>query len=50
MGMMNRGGVEAVVLNYFRAIDRSEAQFDFKCLEYRFYSIYRIAPQNKQDF
>lgn len=29
MGIMNRGGVEAVVMNYYRAIDRSRVQFDF---------------------
>ena len=29
MGIMNNGGVEAVVMNYYRAIDRSRVQFDF---------------------
>ena len=29
VGKMNGGGVEAVVMNYFRHIDRSEVQFDF---------------------
>jgi glycosyltransferase EpsF len=29
MGIMNSGGVEAVVMNYYRAIDRSTVQFDF---------------------
>ena len=29
MGIMNSGGVEAVVMNYYRAIDRSKIQFDF---------------------
>ncbi|MDP3448668.1 MAG: glycosyltransferase family 1 protein [Eubacteriales bacterium] len=29
MGMMYNGGVEAVVMNYYRAIDRSRVQFDF---------------------
>ena len=29
VGKMNGGGVEAVVLNYFRHIDRSKVQFDF---------------------
>ena len=28
-GIMNNGGVEAVVLNYYRAIDKSRVQFDF---------------------
>lgn len=29
MGYMNGGGVEAVVMNYYRHIDRSRVQFDF---------------------
>lgn len=29
MGKMNNGGVEAVVMNYYRAIDKSKIQFDF---------------------
>lgn len=29
VGNMNGGGVEAVVMNYYRAIDRSRYQFDF---------------------
>lgn len=29
MGIMNNGGVEAVVMNYYRAIDRTQIQFDF---------------------
>ena len=29
MGKMNYGGVEAVVMNYFRNIDRNNIQFDF---------------------
>ena len=29
MGIMENGGVEAVVMNYFRAIDRERVQFDF---------------------
>lgn len=29
MGIMNRGGVEAVIMNYYRAIDRTHVQFDF---------------------
>lgn len=29
VGKMNGGGVEAVVLNYYRNIDRSKVQFDF---------------------
>ena len=29
MGKMNRGGVESVVMNYYRAIDKSRIQFDF---------------------
>lgn len=29
MGKMNSGGVEAVVTNYYRAIDKSRVQFDF---------------------
>ncbi|MEG1524102.1 MAG: glycosyltransferase family 1 protein [Clostridia bacterium] len=28
-GIMNSGGVEAVVMNYYRAIDRTKVQFDF---------------------
>ncbi len=28
-GIMNNGGVEAVVMNYYRAIDKSRVQFDF---------------------
>lgn len=29
MGIMNSGGVEAVVMNYYRAIDKTKVQFDF---------------------
>ena len=29
MGIMENGGVEAVVMNYYRAIDRTRVQFDF---------------------
>ena len=29
MGKMNRGGVEAVVMNYYRAMDKTKVQFDF---------------------
>ncbi len=29
MGKMNNGGVESVVMNYYRHIDRSKVQFDF---------------------
>lgn len=29
MGNMNSGGVEAVIMNYYRHIDRSKIQFDF---------------------
>lgn len=29
MGIMNNGGVEAVVMNYYRALNRSRVQFDF---------------------
>lgn len=29
MGKMEKGGVEAVVMNYYRHIDRSRIQFDF---------------------
>lgn len=29
VGKMNNGGVEAVVMNYYRHIDRSKVQFDF---------------------
>ena len=29
MGYMNGGGVEAVVMNYYRHIDREIIQFDF---------------------
>lgn len=29
MGIMNCGGVEAVVMNYYRALDKSNVQFDF---------------------
>lgn len=29
MGKMNSGGVEAVIMNYYRAIDKSKYQFDF---------------------
>lgn len=29
MGKMNRGGVEAVVMNYYRAMDKNKVQFDF---------------------
>lgn len=28
-GIMNSGGVEAVVMNYYRAIDKTKVQFDF---------------------
>ena len=30
---MNYGGVEMVVMNYYRHIDRSRVQFDFFALE-----------------
>ena len=30
---MNYGGVEAVVMNYYRFIDRAKVQFDFFCFE-----------------
>lgn len=30
---MNYGGVEAVVMNYYRSIDKSKFQFDFFCFE-----------------
>lgn len=33
MTEMNYGGVEAVVMNYYRFIDRSKFQFDFFCFE-----------------
>lgn len=33
MGKMNGGGVEAVIMNYYRHIDRSKVQFDFICDE-----------------
>lgn len=33
MGYMNGGGVEAVVMNYYRHIDRSKVQFDFLVCE-----------------
>ena len=33
MGKMNGGGVEAVIMNYYRHIDRSKIQFDFICDE-----------------
>lgn len=33
MGYMNGGGVEQVVMNYFRRIDRSSVQFDFLVCE-----------------
>ena len=29
VGKMNRGGVEAMVMNYYRAMDRRKIQFDF---------------------
>lgn len=29
IGNMNNGGVESVLMNYFRAVDRTEVQFDF---------------------
>ena len=29
MGKMVRGGVESVVMNYYRNIDRRKVQFDF---------------------
>lgn len=29
VGKMNGGGVEAVVMNYYRHIDKSKVQFDF---------------------
>ena len=31
MGKWNGGGVEAVVMNYYRHIDRTQIQFDFLC-------------------
>ena len=33
MGKMNGGGVEAVIMNYYRHIDRTKVQFDFICDE-----------------
>lgn len=33
MGKMNGGGVESVIMNYYRHIDRSKVQFDFICDE-----------------
>ena len=33
MGKMNGGGVEAVIMNYYRHIDRTKIQFDFICDE-----------------
>ena len=33
MGKMNGGGVEAVIMNYYRHIDRNKVQFDFICDE-----------------
>lgn len=29
MGIVNRGGVEAVIMNYYRHLDKSKVQFDF---------------------
>ena len=29
MGKMNSGGVESVVMNYYRNIDKNKVQFDF---------------------
>jgi len=29
LGKMNGGGAEQVVMNYYRAIDREQVQFDF---------------------
>ena len=31
MGKWNGGGVESVVMNYYRHIDRNKIQFDFVC-------------------
>jgi len=33
LGKMNGGGAEQVVMNYYRAIDRSKVQFDFFCFK-----------------
>ena len=33
MGKWVGGGVEAVIMNYYRKIDRSKIQFDFLCDE-----------------
>ena len=33
MGKMNGGGVESVIMNYYREIDRNKVQFDFICDE-----------------
>ena len=33
MGKMNGGGVETVIMNYYRHIDRTKVQFDFICDE-----------------
>lgn len=33
LNLMDNGGIEAVVLNYYRFIDKSKIQFDFICCE-----------------
>ena len=33
MGIEESGGVEAVIMNYYRHIDRNKVQFDFICDE-----------------
>lgn len=33
MGYMNGGGVEQIVLNYYRHLDREQVQFDFLVCE-----------------
>ena len=34
MGKMNSGGVESVVMNYYRNIDKNKVQFDFTFSNY----------------
>lgn len=29
IGSLNYGGIESVIMNYYRHIDRNEVQFDF---------------------
>ena len=31
MGIVESGGVEAVIMNYYRHIDKNKIQFDFIC-------------------